>query len=46
MDCKSCKWLKIYDYTFEDGTKTIACENIKNILALPIKRDKLKELKQ
>lgn len=26
MDCKSCKWLKIYDYQFEDGTKTITCE--------------------
>lgn len=25
MNCKECKWLKINDYKFDDGTKTIEC---------------------
>lgn len=45
MDCKSCKWLKIYDYTFEDGTKTIACEKHKKHLGFTNKKGQVKGVK-
>lgn len=45
MDCKSCKWLKIYDYTFEDGTKTIACEKYKKHLGFTNKKGQVKGVK-
>lgn len=25
MDCNNCKWLRIYDYKFPDGTQTMEC---------------------
>lgn len=38
MDCKSCKWLKIYDYKFHDGTKTITCEKYNKHLGFTNKK--------
>lgn len=45
MDCKSCKWLKIYDYQFEDGTKTITCEKYNRHLGFTNKKGQVKEVK-
>lgn len=32
MNCKECKWLKVNNYKFEDGTQTIECLKYGKIL--------------
>lgn len=45
MDCKSCKWLKIYDYKFPDDTKTIGCEKYNKHLGFTNKKGQVKNVK-
>ena len=45
MDCKNCKWLKVYDFVFLDGTKTIACEKYKKHLGFTNKKGQVKTVK-
>lgn len=45
MDCKSCKWLKIYEYKFPDGTKTIGCEKHNKHLGFTNKRGQVTKTK-
>lgn len=45
MDCKSCKWLKIYDYKFPDGSKTIACEKYNKHLGFTNKKGQVNGVK-
>lgn len=45
MDCKKCKWLKIYNYKFPDGTKTMSCEKFKKHLGFTDKKGNFKTVK-
>lgn len=45
MACKSCKWLKIHEYEFPDGTKTITCEKYNRHLAFTDKKGQVREVK-
>ena len=45
MDCKSCRWAKIYDYEFPEGTKTIACEKYNKHLGFTNKKGQVVKVK-
>lgn len=45
MDCNNCKWLKIYNYKFPDGTKTIACEKYNKHLGFTNKKGEVVRVK-
>ena len=45
MGCNNCKWFKVYDFTFPDGTKTIACEKYKKHLGFTNKKGQVKTVK-
>lgn len=45
MDCKNCKWLKIYGYKFPDGTKTIGCEKYNKHLGFTNKKGQVTKTK-
>lgn len=38
MNCKKCTWIKVYDFKFPDGTKTIACEKYNKHLGFTNKK--------
>lgn len=45
MNCKKCTWIKVYDFKFPDGTKTIACEKYNKHLGFTNKKGQVKGVK-